>query len=81
LRQATGAASGRDLEATLGALATALPPQRTLAGIDYANGELRAKGLALQPEESRLAISALKSRGYGAAQNGDALNITFEAQP
>jgi general secretion pathway protein L len=81
LRQAAGAASGRDLEAMLSALASALPPQRSVGGLDYANGELRAKGLALQPEESRTTISALKSRGYGAALSGDTLVITFEAQP
>jgi len=81
LRQATGATSGRDLEAMLGALASVLPPQRSLSAIDYFNGELRAKGLALQPEELRATVAALKSRGYGASQNGDMLVITFEAQP
>jgi len=81
LRQTVGATSGRDLEAMLGALSGVLPPQRSVSTIDYFGGELRAKGLALQPEELRAAAAALKSRGYNAAQSGDTLVITYEAQP
>jgi general secretion pathway protein L len=81
LRQAAGTVSGRDLEAMLSALASALPPQHAIGALDYVNGELRAKGLTLQPDESRATIAALKSRGYGAVLSGDTLVITFEAQP
>ncbi|AMO23436.1 hypothetical protein GCM10027034_40680 [Ramlibacter solisilvae] len=81
LRQATGATSGRDLEAMLAALAGTLPPQRTPTALDYANGELRTKGISLQPDEIKAATSGLKSRGYAAAQSSDALVLTFEAQP
>lgn len=81
LRQATGATSGRDLEAMLGALATALPPQRVPTGLDYANGELRVKGLALQPQDTQAITSALKGQGYTATNTGDTLVLTQEAQP
>lgn len=80
LRQATGATSGRDLEAMLAALALAAPPQRPLTGIDYANGEMRAKGLALGPDESRNVIAAMRSRGYNASLEGETLVVTPEAQ-
>jgi general secretion pathway protein L len=76
LRQATGATSGRDLEAMLGALALALPPQRAITGIDYANGELRAKGTGIGPDEMRNVAAAMKARGYDAGLSGDALVVT-----
>ena len=47
LRQLTGGTSGRDLEAMLGALSTASPPQRPIGAIDFAAGELRVKGAGL----------------------------------
>jgi general secretion pathway protein L len=79
LRQATGASSGRDLEAMLAALASSLPPQRSVGGIDYANGELRVRGLALGPDEARNVAASMKARGYNAAATGDVLVITAES--
>ena len=81
LRQATGATSGRDLEAMLGALATALPPDRAATGLDYANGELRLRGVGLNPEQVRSVSSSLRVHGYNAAANGDVLVVTQEGQP
>lgn len=81
LRQATGATSGRDLEAMLAALAAAVPPQRAVAGFDYSNGELRARGLGLGPDELRNVAAAMKTRGYKASPNGDTLVVTQELQP
>ena len=81
LRQATGATSGRDLEAMLGALALALPPDRAPTGLDYANGELRLRGLALNPDQVRAVSSSLRVHGYNAAMNGDVLVVTQEGQP
>lgn len=80
LRQATGATSGRDLEAMLGALSLALPPQRAIAGIDYNNGELRARGLGLSPDETSGLAAAMKTRGYDATSNGDMLVVTQGTQ-
>jgi general secretion pathway protein L len=79
LRQSTGATSGRDLEAMLAALASSLPAQRSMSGLDYINGELRVRGLGLNPDEVRNVSSAMKARGYNAAANGDVLVITAEA--
>ena len=81
LRQATGATSGRDLEAMLAALATAMPPQRAATGIDYANGELRMRGVGLGPEEARAVGATLKSQGYSANTTGDMLVVKQESQP
>ena len=81
LRQATGATSGRDLEAMLAALATALPPQRAATGVDYANGELRVRGLALNPDEARNVASAMKTYGYNANAQGDSVSVTQGSQP
>jgi general secretion pathway protein L len=79
LRIATGASSARDFEAMLGALAASLPPQRAATGVDYANGELRVRGLGLGAEEVRALSSTLKAQGYGATLTGDVLVVTSGA--
>jgi general secretion pathway protein L len=81
LRQVTGASSGRDLEPMLGALSSAAPSQRGVSGIDFSNGELRIKGVAMQPPELQSITGALRSQGYSATQQGDALAITTETLP
>jgi len=70
LRQAAGAASGRDLEAMLGALAEAAPPGQALTAIDFSNGETRVKGLDGQGGEL---AGPLAAQGYGARMEGDQL--------
>jgi general secretion pathway protein L len=81
LRQVAGATSGRDLEAMLGALSTASPPQRPVSAIEYSPGELRVKGLALSADESRSVSNALKAQGFAAVLNGETLVVTPEALP
>jgi general secretion pathway protein L len=81
LRQTAGATSGRDLEAMLGELAAVAPPQRTLASIEYAGGELRAKGLASSPPEAAALAESLRSRGYAADLRGDTLVLTVREAP
>jgi general secretion pathway protein L len=78
LRQQTGTASARDLDAMLAALAAALPPGRTPAALEYANGQLRASGLALSAEEVRTVASQLRPLGYGATSEGSALVVAAE---
>jgi general secretion pathway protein L len=78
LRQATGASSGRDLEAMLGAVATVAPPQSTPSAIDYANGELRLRGFGLAPDDARNISAAMRAHGYSATMNGDAFVVTQE---
>jgi len=81
LRQATGTTSGRDLEAMLGALSAASPPARTVSGIDFSQGELRAKGLAYTPDEARTVGASLRSQGFSAVMQGETLTITPESLP
>jgi general secretion pathway protein L len=81
LRQATGTTSGRDLEAMLGALGAASPPGRAISGVEYSPGESRVKGLAYTPNEVRAVVAALKSQGFAATMQGDALVITPENLP
>lgn len=81
LRQLSGVASGRDLESMLAALSMAAPPGRALAGLEYNGAELRARGLALTPDELRPVAANLKSLGYAASLQGDVLVIAQEGSP
>lgn len=81
LRQLTGAPSGRDLEAMLGALSTSSPPQRPVSAAEFSAGELRVKGLALTPDEARAVESGLKGRGYASKLQGETLVISKETTP
>jgi general secretion pathway protein L len=78
LRQQTGLASPRDLDALLAALGAALPPGRTPGGLDYGGGPLRATGLALTAEELRGVNAQLKPLGYVASREGEALVLAAE---
>ena len=78
LRQQTGMASPRDLDALLGALAAALPPSRTPGTLEYGGGQLRAAGLVLTPEEFRGVAAHLKTLGYSAASEGNVLVLNAE---
>ena len=79
LRQATGAASGRDLEAMLAALGTAAPADRSVSAIDFLAGEVKVKGLQLSAPEASSLSAQLKGQGYVARQEGDALIIKPDA--
>ena len=77
LLQTTGTTTGRDLEAMLGALSAASPPDRPVGAIDFSNGELRVKGLAPTPRMT----AGLKRQGYSALAQGDTLVLTQEGTP
>ena len=81
LRQATGTTSGNDLESMLGALTGAAPPQRTLSGIEFANGELRLKGLGLTAQEVGTIAGIVQGEGYDAKAQGELLVITAGRTP
>jgi general secretion pathway protein L len=81
LRQSTGAVSGRDLEAMLGALAKSLPSPRAISGLEFNGSELRLRGLGVAPQEVEALNASLKSQGYRATAQGDTLVITPEANP
>jgi general secretion pathway protein L len=78
LRQQTGVASPRDLDALLGALATALPPGRAPTRIDYGSGELRVAGLALGGTALDQVATQLHSLGYTARGEGEVLVVRAE---
>lgn len=81
LRQATGAASGRDLEAILAVLGASMAPGRTAGAIEFAAGEARIKGLQLGPEEASTLSVQLKGLGYSARSEGDTMFIKQELTP
>ena len=81
LRQATGAASGRDLEAILMAVSVAAPANRTLAAIEFVAGEARVKGLQLSVQEAASMSGQLKNQGYAARQELDTVFIKQELAP
>ena len=71
LRRASGAATSRDLEPILAALATVARADLSLGAIEFMAGEARFKGLQLQvPEASQMAEKLLRL-GYAARQEGD----------
>ena len=78
LRQQTGVASARDLDAVLGALAATLPQGRVPASLQYGGGELRAGGLALSPTEFTTLAASLKNLGYAASTEGSTIAIAAE---
>ena len=75
LRQATGATSGRDLEAMLAALGNAVPVDRSASALDFLAGELKVKGLQLSAQEASSLSARLKAQGYAARQEGDTLIV------
>ena len=75
LRQATGAASGGDLEALLTLLGNAMPADRSVSAIDFLAGEVKVKGLQLTAQEASGLAGQLKGQGYAARQDGDALVV------
>jgi general secretion pathway protein L len=78
LRQQTGMASARDLDALLAALASAAPPGRVPMALEYGGGQLRATGLALTPEEFGGVATHLKTLGYAASREGEVLVLAAE---
>ena len=73
LQQASGVASGRDLEAMLGAFGVVAPVNYQPDAIDYLAGELRLRGLKLKPEDASSISFKLKPLGFSAAAEGDSL--------
>ena len=81
LRQATGAASERDLETMLAAAGAALPAGRTPSGIEFAAGEAKLKGLQLSAQEGTNMSLQLKNIGYAGRVEGDTVIIRPDSAP
>ncbi len=73
LHQASGVASGRDMEAMLGVFGAVAPVNTAFNAIEYAASELRVKGLKLTPEDVATISFKLRPQGYGVTTDGDSL--------
>lgn len=81
LQQATGVASGQDLEALLGHLSALLPAGQSLNAIEFTAGEARLKGLTLSSAEATALNAQMKTRGYAAQLEADSWLIRQVSQP
>jgi general secretion pathway protein L len=81
LQQASGVASGRDLEAMLGVFSAAAPVNIAPTAIEFVAGELRLQGLKLTPEALAALSFKLKPQGYGASSEGERLVIKQVTAP
>jgi general secretion pathway protein L len=81
LRQATGAASGQDLESMLSALASALPADRSASAIEYISGEARVRGLTLSGAESAAVVAKMQQLGFAAQADADSLVLKPGSAP
>ncbi|RYF63027.1 MAG: general secretion pathway protein GspL, partial [Comamonadaceae bacterium] len=79
LQQATGGLTAADLEPMLGALASSLPAGRSPSAVDYNAGQLRLRGLGIQPSDEAALTATLSARGYSARLEGDLLLLQAEA--
>lgn len=84
LRQSAGASSGQDLEPLLSALGMALPPNPSsgiagLRALDYAEGELRLKGLS--DDTANALRSKLEPQGYMVRAESDSLLVKMVNRP
>jgi general secretion pathway protein L len=75
LQQATGTASGQDLEAMLGQLSALLPADQSLSAIEFTAGQARVKGLSLSPEAATTLSAQMKTKGYAVRTEADSLLI------
>jgi general secretion pathway protein L len=81
LRQATGAPSGRDLESTLSAVASALPPGHAATAVEYTGGETKLRGLQLGAADTMAVVARLQQQGFAAQQDGDGLVVKPGSAP
>lgn len=81
LRRASGAASQADLESLLGALAQTLPTAAPPAQIEFADGELRLRGVALSTADLPAAREQARARGVRLDLQGDLLVLSTRSAP
>lgn len=81
LQQASGVASGRDLEAMLGSFAAVVPANTVPNAIEFVSNELHLKGLKLTQEELSELSFKLNAQGYSASTQDDGLLIKQGGRP
>ena len=84
LRQSAGASSGQDLEPLLSAMGLAVPANQAtgltaLRTLDYADGELRVKGLS--DDLSTALRTRLETQGYTVRAEGDSVLLRAASKP
>ena len=75
LQQTSGTPTGRDIETMLATFSASAPANTVPSGIEFVAGELRLRGLTLQPQEIEQLAFKLKAQGYLAAPDRDSLLI------
>ncbi len=80
LRQATGTASGGDLEAMLTAASMAIPARRSLSSLEFSAGEARMKGLQLSSTEVTTLSTWLGRQGYSVRSEGEVLVLQTQGR-
>lgn len=81
LQRSSGLASGRDLETLLGVMSAALPPSAVAQGIEFTPGELRLRGIALEPQALAPIAFRLKAQGYALTAADGGLLLRQEGAP
>jgi general secretion pathway protein L len=82
LRQATGAASERDLEAILSAISASAPANVMPTAIEYVAGELRlSTATPMAPAEQAPLAAGLQARGLALRSEGNTLIVRLEGTP
>lgn len=81
LRQAAGSVSPRDLEPLLAAAGSALPEGQQPTAIEYTPGELRLRGIALNPDSEPALSARLQAAGYRLRQDDGSLLLRAEGTP
>lgn len=79
LQQSTGTLGAQDAETLLNAWASAAPTAPAPSGLDFAQGELRLRGLALTPSALTEATQTLKTQGYALSATGT--DLVLKAAP
>lgn len=73
IQQASGVASGRDMEAMMGVIGSFAPVNTAPNAIEFVVGELRLKGLKLATADISALAFKLQPLGYGLSGDGDSL--------
>ncbi|MGB3067643.1 MAG: type II secretion system protein GspL [Ottowia sp.] len=81
LRQATGALSARDLEPALSAFASVAPEGAAPSAIEFAAGELRARGVQMAASALAEANQRLRPLGYQLQTEADAVVLRPGSAP
>ncbi len=81
LRQATGTASGADLESMLTAASMAIPANHSLLALEFSSGEARMKGLQLSATEVTALGNGLGRQGYSLRSEGEVLVLHTQGRP